>query len=228
MLLSNFRILAKGYIPGAKSQVITTDVLDLIINNGVLDVATYSCCLKANKKFTVTAEQQEYVLSTVLGDYLTPDKPGLWWSNGTDFKQLNPRTLHWLDKNRPNWRSLTSASPQDYTIDGDVLTIIPKPDTTLSQGFWFYYGKKPTPMTQGEHYPFTGSSVELTHLSIFDEAILQFVSWKVNPILSKDNLVDITEQAYKRELANKILLFKARPDIANSTDARMRGTSQRE
>lgn len=225
MTLANFRILSRAYIPGNKVSVITNDVLDLIINNGVKDIARYTCCLKANKKFNAVAEQREYNLSTVIGDYLTPDKSGLWWNAGsatsTDYKQLNPRTLNWLDINRRAWRDFSSGDPQDYTIDGDILTVVNKPDAALTDGFWLYYGKSPVVMTSPEDYPFSGSTSEFTHLAVFDDAILEYCRWKINPMLNKDQTVDITEGSYKRAREEAFLVFKRRKDITHNSDTRL-------
>ena len=223
MNLANLKILVRGYTPGAKAQVITSEVLGLILNEGVRDIAAYTVCLKANKKFTITADQSEYLLSTVIGDYLTPDAFGLWWNNGSKWVQLNARTLTWLDKNRPNWRDLDSGTPQDYFINGDILTLVPTPNTTLAEGLWFYYGATPGLMEEEDDYSFSGSNVELTHLSVFNSAILKFAEWKINPILNKDQTEDITEGQYKRAREEAFTIFKRRKDISNSSDARLSG-----
>jgi len=224
MTFANFKVLTRGYVPGAKAQIITDTVLGLILNNAVKDIAVYTCCLKTNKKFNAVASQQEYILSTVLGDYLTPDKSGLWWNQGTvsatNYKQLDARTLAWLDSNRPNWRDLSAGSPQEYTIDGDILTVVPKPTSALANAFWFYYGETPVIMSAEEHYPFTGSTTELTQLSVFDDAILSYARWKIEPILNKDQTVDITEQQYKRAREEAYTAFKRRRDININADTR--------
>ena len=142
MTLANLRILARAYVPGYKTA--SNSVLDLVINNGVKDIATFSACLKKNDTFNVTAETMEYALSTELTDFLVPDKPGLWWNAGTagspDWQKLDPKTLETLDYDRPDWRDEDSDDPLEYTIDGDVVTIFPKPDTTLADGFWLPCG----------------------------------------------------------------------------------------
>lgn len=223
MILDDLRLLARGYIPGAKASVITDVVLNLILNNGVKDIAAYTACLKKNISFDVISGQSEYIISTLIIDYLTPDKPGLWWNNGTRWEKLNPRTLKWLDDNRPNWRNLASGNPQDYSIDGNVITIVPNPITTLASGFKFYYGAKPVTMSSGDHYPFSGSTTEYPHLSIFDEAIINYAEWKINPILNKDQNFEIKRQAYLSEREEKFLLFKRRKDIASNDEAKLQG-----
>lgn len=227
MTLSQLRQLVRAMCPGAKVNVIDNTTVDLIINEGVKDIAAYTVCLKANKKFAVTADQSEYSLSTVIADYLAVDKSGLWWNNGTQYQPVYPRTLKWLDENKPTWRNLGAASPYDYTIDGDILTVVPKPQTTLTNGFWLYYGKKPTAMSADGHYPFSGSATEWTHLSIFDMAIIKYAKWVIEPILNKDQDANLSYQEYIREREEKKNLFYQRKDIAHSSDVGLRGPSVR-
>ncbi len=227
MTLENLRKMAYATIPGLKQKVADDTVVDLYINKGVVEVAAYSCCLKANKKFAVVASQAEYSLSSVIGDYLVMDKPGLWFNQGTvaapNYKPLNPATLKSLDKDRPNWRDLAAGIPQDYSIDGDILTLVPKPETALADGLWLYYGKNPPPMTLVGHYPFSGSTTEFDHLSIFDDAILLYVRARLSPTMNKLNDENLSLKEFYAELDAKIKLFKNRPDIKASNNARFQG-----
>lgn len=227
MTLLDLRKMAYATIPGLKQKVADDTTIDLYLNKGVIDIAAYTCCLKTNKKFAVVADQREYSLSTVLGDFLVMDKPGLWWNAGTitatSYKQLNSVTLKSLDENRPNWRDLDSNYPQDYTIDGDILTCVPPPVSSLADGFWIYYGKKPTPMTLITHYSFSGSVIEYTHLSIFDDAIILYVRARLSPTMNKLNDENLTLQEYVIERERAFSLFKRRPDISASADARFKG-----
>ena len=152
---------------------------------------------------------------------LAPDKPGLWWNAGTiaapDFKKLNPRTLAWLDDNRPNWRNLASGTPQDYSIDGDIITLVPAPVSALAGSLWLYYAKKPTDMSADGHYPFSGITTEYPQLSIFDEAILRYAKWKVQESLNKDGADNfrVLENAYKTAREEAKGMFQRRPDISH-------------
>jgi hypothetical protein len=222
MIRSNLRLLARAMIPGAKIQVIPDDVMDILLDEGVKDIASYTLCLKSNKKFDVVANQAEYNLSVEISDYLAVDKSGLWWNNGTTFKPVNPRTLKWLDINVPNWRNRSSGSPLNYSIDADILTVSPPPETALTDGFWLYYGKKPTPMTENDHYPFSGSTTEFTHLSIFDFAIILFVKMRLEPMLNKNADANLSRQEYLQEREEKKNLFYRRKDISSDNDTRMK------
>ncbi len=227
MTLENFRKVAYAIIPGLKQKVADDIGLDLFINKGVVEVAAYSCCLKGNKKFAVVASQAEYSLSSVIGDYLVMDKPGLWFNQGTvatpNYKQLNSVTLKSLDNDRPSWRDLAAGIPQDYSIDGDILTLVPKPESALADGLWLYYGKNPPPMTAVGHYPFSGTTTEFDHLSIFDDAILMYVRARLSPTMNKLNDENLSLKEFYAELDAKIKLFKKRPDVGANRNARLQG-----
>lgn len=218
MTLAQFRTALRARCPGLKESVASNTVLDLELNNGAKDIAAYCVCLPTNKKFNVVANQSEYHLSVVIGNYLVMDKPGLWWNSGTatttKWEKLDCETLASLDANYPTWRDLSSGSPERYTIDGDIIIISPPPDTALTEGFKLYYGAESVDMTEEGHYPFSGSTTEYTHLSIFDEAILLYAKSKLMPELNKLNDENLTHQKYLAEREEKRKLFKRRPDIS--------------
>ena len=231
MTLENLRAFARAIIPGCKTDVVSNILLDQLLNAGVHDIAVYTKCLPTNKKFSAVASQGDilnpYIISTVIGDYLLPDKAGLWWNRGTvaapDYKQLWPRTEAWLDKNRPNWRDIDDGDPQDYLIHGNNLIIIPAPDTALTDAFWLFYFKTPTTMANVASYPFSGSTTEFTHLSMFDLAIIKWVAWQIFPMLNKNQDANMSLAEYIKIREEKYSLYKRRPDISNSSDAALKG-----
>lgn len=222
MNLGQLRQLIRAETPGAKTQVIDDATLNLYINEAAIDVTARSLCLKGNKKFNVIANQSEYSLSAVLGDYLVPDKSGLWWNNGAQYIPLFARTLKYMDENRVNWRDLSAANPYEYFIEADTLRVVPAGDTDLTNGFWFYYVKKPAAMTADSHYPFSGSTTEFTHLSIFDAAIRKYVKWCIAPILNKDQDANLSYQEYLKEVNDKTNVFYKRPDISSDRNLKLR------
>jgi len=219
MNLGNLKSLSRAQTPGAKVQKVSDTVLQLIINQGVIDIAAYTICLKANKKFDVVEDVDEYLLSEEIDDFLTIDESGIWWNNGSNWKKLLPETLKSLDEYWPNWRDLTSGDPTKYTIDGDMLTIVRPPDTSLTDGFWAYYGKKPVAMTKSSQYPFVGDTTENPRLTIFDSTILAYVKWQLSPILNKAIEADKYMQLYIVDREEKKGIFDNRPDV--SSDSRM-------
>lgn len=223
--------MCRASIPGCKTDVVSDTILDLLLNEAAKDIVSFTKCLPTNKKFSAVATQGDlaspYVISTVIGDYLMPDKGGLWWNQGTvaapDYKQLYPRTIAWLDRNRPNWRDISDGSPEDYAIDGNNIIVVPAPVSSLSNAFWLFYIKTSTNMTATTHYPYTGSTTELTHLSIFDLALVKFVAWQVYPMINKTGDSNLSLQEYLKLRQEKTSLLKRRPDIGNSPDAALKG-----
>ena len=227
MTLTQLRTMTRILSPGLKPNVITDAEIDIVINMAVDDIAAKTCCLKTNKKFNIVSSQAQYSLSSVIGDYLTMDKPGLWWYDGASWKQLNPETLKSLDNKKYNWRDDSSGSPEDYSIDGDILTIVPPPDTSGTDYLWLYYGKIPAQMMADAHYPFSGSTTEFTHLRIFDRAILKYVKSMLSPALNKLNEENLTWAEYLQEIDEKQKLFNRRADIVAGYDSRLTGPSVR-
>jgi len=227
MNLGNLRTLARASIPGAKISVVNNTILDLTLNQGAADIAAYTLCLKTNQQFNITDGSHEYNLSIEVDDYIGVDKPGLWWYNGSKWREVYPKTLKWFDQNRPNWRNLAEGDPIYYSLDSNIITLTPTPDTTQSNGLWLYYGAKSVDMTSNTHYPFSGSTVEMTHLSIFDYAIIAFAKWKILPMLSKEVDAAALYKEYITEREGKMVQLRKRPDIANSYDMGMRGPAVR-
>lgn len=217
MTFANLKKLARGFLPGMKSKTMKNNILELIINQAVDDINAYVGALNTNKKFNVTAESGEIILSTAIGDYLRPDKPGLFWNDGSNWRRLYPRTRKYLDRRYPYWRDDSSGDPLRYFIENNILTLHPAPDTTLSEGLWLHYIQKATPMTNDEHYPFSGSAVEYAHLSIFDDAILEYAEWKItSKILNKKAQALVLKKDYKEEREEKMRLLGQRPDISHA------------
>lgn len=226
MTLGNLRTLVRAMIPASKALPTDNTLLDLVINMAVNDLNAYAKCLKTSSTFNATLDDGDYDIATVISDYVCPDAPGLWYYNGTQWVQMHPRTLKWLDENRPNWRNLSSGTPYDYSIDGNVLTVVPKPSATTTNGFKLYHIEKAAAMTATGHYPFTGSTTEYPQFTIFDDAIIEYCKWKINPMINKNNdgsMVDISELAYRRIREEKTALYNRRPDISASRYTKMQG-----
>lgn len=222
MTLSNLRLLCRATIPGAKTQVITDAILDLILNEGVKDIVVLTRCLNANKKFDVVAGQYEYDLSSVIGDFLTVDKSGLWWYNGTQWTQLYPKTRKYFDDFRPNWRDMSNANPLEYSIENDTMLVLPPPDTDGTEYFWLYYIQAPVAMASNTSYPFSGTTTEYDHLAMFDMAIIKYAKWVIEPMLNKDADANTAYQEYLAEVNAKANLLGRRADLSADRRNKMR------
>jgi len=227
MTLLQLRQVTRAMIPGAKVEVIDNTLLDILLNAGVKDIASYCECMPTSKKFDAVASQGDianpYVISTVISDFSTMGSGGLWWNEGTvaspSWKKLEPRTVEWLDENRSNWREIADGTPEDYAIDGNNIYVVPAPVSALTSGFWLSYNKIPTDMTTTSHYPFYGTTTEYTHLNLFDFAICYFARWKIIPMLGKDTMNDDfnrNQNLYISERAEKFGLYQRRADIAQT------------
>ena len=227
MTLDEFRTLIRAYVPGAKISVINNTILTLLINKGVDDVNSFGMLLKKDKQFDVKAEQADYdIFTEIADDFLTMDRPGIWWNAGTatstNWIQLLPKTEKWLDIYHTNWRDESSSDPIYYTGKTGKFTVFPKPDTALTGGFWIYYAKASINMTLGTHFPFTGSTSELTFLRDMDDPIIDYVRWKLQRPLGKEATGIITEKQYKDNRLEKLDLINRRIDISAHRDAKMR------
>ena len=225
-------------IPGLKTDVLpdtatsTVTGIDIVLNQGVKDIAAYTGCLPTNKKFNVVASKgtatSPYIISTVIANYLTMKGGGLWRNQGTvaspQWKKLNPCTIEWLDANRSNWHEIADGTPEDYAIDGDNLYVVPAASSALSEGLWLFYGKMPDPMSNNAHYPFSGSATELTHLTPFDMAIIYYARSILSPMLNKETGENLSIAEYTKEREEKWGEIKSRPDIAQSEDACLSGS----
>ncbi len=228
MTLNDFRTLIRAYVPGAKIKVVGNTLLTLLINKAVDDVNTFGMLLREDAKFNVKAEQMDYDIRTeVVDDFSTMDKPGIWWNAGTadspNWTQLDPVTEKWLDRFHTNWRDESSSDPRYYVVKTGKVIIFPKPKTTLTSGFWIYYTKAAVNMTLGTHYPFTGSTDELTYLRDMDDPIIDYVRWKLSRPLGKLAAGVVTEKGYEAIRLEKLELINSRVDISSHRNARMRG-----
>ena len=220
MNLSAWQTYIRAVIPAATISSVPAAMITQILNSGALDITKKTLCLKKNQQFNVISGQGQYDLNAILGDYLTPDKSGLYWNNGTEFKEVFPRTTKELDNEYPNWRSLSPGNPQFYAIEETILTVVLTPNTSLVNGFWFYYTPMSTDMVNATDFPFVGSASEIRRLRIFDEALEAYARWKISPIIGKDGN-DQTQIIYKATLDEATALWGKRPDIFSETKMRV-------
>jgi len=227
MNLANYKLLIRAMVPGAKTQVVDNTLLELLINKAVDDVNVRGAIYKANSTFDVTAEQSKYLLTTVLPNYVCMDFAGLWLNDGDatdlDWKRLEAMSRRTLEDQHPQWMNEDSDSPLRYIIEGNNLITYPTPDTSLSSGFWAFYIKKATDMTADTHYPFTGTTTEISALIVFDDAIIDYVRWKLQAMVGNDQKGIITMQEYENTLSRCVLLHHRRLDITGNPNLRMKG-----
>lgn len=223
MNLSNLKTLARAYVPQAVVRAINKTTLELILNEATLDVALRTICLETDTTFNVVADQVEYDITTNVSDFLVISDGGLWWNDGSQWQELIPKTIKWLNENIPTWRNMSSGTPQYYAQYGDKLLIHPASDTALADGLKLYYGKKPQTMTASGHYPF-GYTTEIARLAPLSEAILAYWEWKALKILGKkQESLAAKFQEYLEIIADKIRLINRVPNIAAHKKTKYQG-----
>lgn len=222
MKYSELKILARAYAPTATVEQIPDAALSLLLREGALDVAGRTQCLKTFDYFDSEASVGTYNLSTKLEKFLGIEKGGIKWKNGTSYLTVLPRTIPWLEKNRPNWRTETAGQPVYYVMDKANVIFTPKPATAVSDAFLANYFQMPPTPVSDDYYPF-GGAVEISHLAPLSECILYYYKWKVLGVLSKPDEMDKFEPVYERECMRKMKLINLRKDIADTEDARLQG-----
>jgi len=223
MNFGNLKVMARGSVLEANIKKVPTNILELILNMATVEIAADLVCLPKSAKFDATADDGEYLLHEILPDFLTMDKPGLHWQNGSKWQDLDPSTIEALDeKEYPNWRDVDSGTPRLYSQDGNLLRVVPAPDTTLTGGFWLFYGAKPPEMTSDAQYPF-GGVTEIPRLTILTSTIIAYYKKMVLPILKKYEEAALAEKSYSAEIDKKRGMLNKRRDMLGYDRARMRG-----
>lgn len=221
MILSGLLTLARLYVPEVDSIVISDANATIILNVAAQKFVYLAEALPTSTLFNAVADQQKYLLSTNVTTFCKVRPEGLWWYNSTNssWVQLKGRTIKFLDETFPKWRDADSGNPQYYSIDGDVITVYPKPDTSYASGFELYHFKISVDMAAG-YYPFSGSaSVQYPFLINYEEDLLDYYKYRAKQIMgyasqAEEALTMFTNKALKAKTE-----LKTRSDL---TDARVR------
>lgn len=225
MNFGNLKTLARAYIPQARASAISDSVLKTIINEGALYIASITGCLKTDKKISLVAEQREYSISQLLDRYLNVDRPGVYWYDGSSWKQIHHKTMKWMDENKPNWRDGSSGDPIYSFIHGNNLNLEPKPDTGGSELLWVYHTQRPSTMTDDSHYPFhleNSQTTELDYLATLSECILLYVESRMLNVLGKKEEAMAKINEFKTEATERYSFIEKDDAVAHSSEMRMK------
>jgi hypothetical protein len=226
MNFGNLKSLFRAYVPAATINALKNENIEIILNEGALDVAVRTQCLKNFAYFNAEAGINKYSLSTKLSRYLGIEESGVWFLEDGQYTELYPKTLRELDNKRPNWRSETGDSIQEYAIFGDWFMPVPYPETALSNAFLIYYFERPMTMTDPSDFPFHIVGVKTTErsdLAILSDCILLYAEAKVLKLLSKrqDSAEKYNEYLATLEMVKPFI--QARPDIVSHRDTKWQG-----
>jgi len=222
MNFGELKTLGMASLPQASARSFGEANLALLINLGAVDIAAKSLCLPKYDTFSVIAEQQEYDLSSIVDRFLVLDKGGVWWSDGSSWRELYPKSIAWLNEQFPGWRSLGSGDPIYYYQIGNSIGFHPKPDTSLTDGFGIHFAQAPLTMSSDTEYPFGGTSL-ITRLLPLHRLIIQFLRVEGFRILSKEEKMIAEKTIYESELQEQIILLDRARDTAANEDSRMMG-----
>ena len=231
MNFGDLKIMTRALLPGATTTALSNETLELIINSGLLDVATALEVPPKNTTFTITEDQAEYRLSTIASDFLMFQSSGVWWYDGSNWLKLESVTLEYMDNTYPNWRDDSSNDPKRYFRNGDKITLHPTPDTTGTDYGKLYYVRRPPTMTAYNQYPFAIDGTQTTEIpqySILSDCILAYCVWKGSEILGKLKKVSVQEielnrQEYYSELMDKRTRININADVNNNSELRYQG-----
>lgn len=204
MVLSDLLSLCRLYVPEVDSNVISDANATIILNVAAQKFVYFAEALPTSTLFNAVAEQQEYLLSTNVATFCKVRPEGLWWydSGNSSWCQLWGTTIKWLDDNLPKWRDDDSGNPQRYSIDGDIITVHPKPDTSYTSGLKLYHFKVSVDMGTG-YYPFSGSaSVRYPFLVNYEEDLIDYYKYRAKQIMgyasqAQEALTMFTNKALK-------------------------------
>jgi hypothetical protein len=142
-------------------------------------------------------------------------KEGVYFKNSSgDWTEIFPKTRAWLDQINPNWLNDTSvAVPKWYWVEGDELGFHQKPSTAYTLGGRVYHLKKATPMDNGDKYPWTNTTSEITAFIPLDDAIIAYAKWRLAPALGQVTEQDLTYREFIAECSKGAKKVNRRPDL---------------
>jgi hypothetical protein len=219
---STLKLWARALVPGATATKIPNALLESIIQEGANDVALHTCCLPSDATFDAEEDIGTYYLGDIADDILEIAESGLWYKNGTQWKELLPKTRAWMDENVSNWRDRASGTPEWWFKEGDAIEVIPAPASLVNEGLWLYYGAKPPVMGNDDHFPFGGDS-EIAYLSPLSHNILDFVRWKAHEILGETAVAQKYEQSYYAKLSMARVHVKRNAAMQGYKETKLRG-----
>lgn len=221
MKLSDFLQRIKLGTPNLNQTGIDDDYLTELFNQAVDQVNLLTKVYKTFTDFNIVADKRIYDLSVVAPLYLGTDKRGFFFKDGNDKwnGQVIPKTEAWLSERYPDYLNASSTVlPRWVWIDGNELGLYPPPSTEKTKGARLYHLRKSNPMTTDDHYPFTGSGVQITAFIALDDAIIAYVKWKLAPSFGNVSDVDLRRREYMDECRKGAKQVKRRRDLTNDSD----------
>ena len=224
MKLSEFIARIKLQVPNMSETGVTDEYITVLLNTAANAVNLLAKAYSGYTDFNIEAEKRTYDLSLVCPTFLGRDKRGLFFKNASDqWEDIIPKTEAWLSETHPDYLNASSVViPDYYFIGGDTLGFYPPPSTTKASGARLYHLKKANPMTNADHYPFSGTTTEITALSPLDDAIIAFCRWKLSPAFGAVSDTDLRYREYLLECQKGSAQVRRSPDLMNDSGKSMK------
>lgn len=217
------------------TTVITDSNLNLLLNEGALDLARKGHAFILSATWQAVASTQRYILSggaspkvtrfldifEDAGGLIYTDADGVVRTHPTDFRMTSES---WLDIHRNGWQN---DDPDDnlqnaflsFDSSGNLCVgVHPASETTVPSFKLFYLGGGTT-MSADADYPW---GINAPHLEFAHKYICEYALWQIHELLTKD---DIQAQAHLQKYLAGALELKTQQDrvffaeIAGSMDA---------
>jgi hypothetical protein len=220
MKLTNFLDRIKLQNPNLGTQGITDLVLTVMLNQAVDQTNILAQVYKTFTDFNIEANKALYELSTIAPLFLGTDKRRTRFKNSDDeWTDLIPKTEKWISEQYPDYLDAGSVDiPDYYCTEGNELRLYPPPKTAYTNGGRLFHLRKSVEMLNNDHYPWTGSSVEITAFIPLDDAILAYVRWKLSPQFGNVSDVDLRYREFVSECAKGAEKIKTRRDLTSDID----------
>lgn len=219
MTLAEFIQRIKLQVPNLGQTGVTDPYLKTLINSAVNAVNALTKVYSGYTDFNIEAEKRTYDLSLIVPSYLGRNKRGLFFKNATDlWEDIIPKTEAWLSETHPDYLNASSvAIPDYYFINSDTLGFYPPPSTSKALGARLYHLKKANPMTNDAHYPFSGTTTEITAFGPLDDAIICYCRWKLNPAYGAVSDTDLRYREFLLECQKGAAQVRRSPDLINDS-----------
>lgn len=226
MNFGELKTMSLAYVPQGKASAISDTVRGLILNAGVADIALRVKAVRTYGEFNSTDSTGKYNLSANLTRYLGIDEGGVWYNDGSGFRQLDALSIAKMKNSYPNFISDSDLVPQRYYILGDDVYVNPGVETGSASAFRIYFIQRPIIMSADGHYPFHkdgDQATETERLEILSESLLLYAESRILKILGMkdESITKYTE--YLADLAGKETLINGRPDISASKKTKFQG-----
>lgn len=224
MNLADLKQRCKLKLPNLGQTGVTEEYLTELLNQAVDRCNEVAKIYTKKSYFNIVANQATYLLSENVAEYLGLISTPLYFltSSGA-WKKVYPKTKAFIERTFEDFLNAESVDlPQYYYVNGDELVLYPPPNTSRDDGAMLEHLRTGSPMSNDNHFPFTGSETEITAFRPMDEGLVAFVKWQVEPSYGKVSDTDLGEQRFNSEVRKAKRKIKRRPDASGSPYNRMR------